>query len=71
MSLTKVELSPAEIKALVVGVFGTDATVASARAADAGMYNAAYNLELTGGGPRRAALKAPPPQGLRRRNGIR
>jgi hypothetical protein len=64
MSLTKVDLSPAEIEALVVGVFGTDAGVASARAADAGMYNAAYYLELTGGGPRRAVLKAAPPRDL-------
>jgi aminoglycoside phosphotransferase (APT) family kinase protein len=64
MSLTKVDLSEAEIEALARNAFGTGVRLISARPADEGMYNAAYYLELSGAGPARAFLKAAPPPGL-------
>ncbi|HEX4197395.1 MAG TPA: aminoglycoside phosphotransferase family protein [Caulobacteraceae bacterium] len=64
MSLTKVELSEAEIGDLVRQAFGTAARVASVRAATEGKYNAGYYLELAGSGPARSFLKVAPPPTL-------
>lgn len=64
VSATKVPLDPGEIAALVSAAFGSAARVTSARTADGGMYNAGYHLDLSGGGPARAFLKAAPPDAM-------
>jgi Ser/Thr protein kinase RdoA (MazF antagonist) len=63
-SLTKVPLTTGEIEAVVRAAFGEGERVAAARPALGGMYNAGYHLDLVGGGPPRAFLKAAPPAEL-------
>jgi Ser/Thr protein kinase RdoA (MazF antagonist) len=64
VSLTKVPLETGAIEALVRDAFGATARVAACRAAEGGMYNAGYHLDLEGAGPARAFLKVAPPDAL-------
>jgi aminoglycoside phosphotransferase (APT) family kinase protein len=61
MSRTKVALGADQIEALMRDAFGTRARVGGARAAEGGMYNAGYHIDLLGAGPARVFLKVAPP----------
>lgn len=61
MSRTKVAPTPSEIEAMARAAFGAAVRVAACHPAEQGLYNAAYLLDLFGGGPERVFLKVAPP----------